>query len=79
MARRKRAPWGSKNSLLSKAKAAPNGSGRTSKYDSDQMMELAVAWARGEVNIHQVAKALSMSNQSSFVALARGLRRYVNQ
>lgn len=66
-----------KNSLLLKAKAAKS---KIIEKVSDEQIELALAWARGEVSYTQVNVAIYGSKKNSggaYPFIANGLRRYI--
>jgi hypothetical protein len=68
-----------KMTLLEKANAAPN---RDRKLQvSDEVIELALAWARDEISLAQAITALKGERRknSGYVDLARGLREAVRK
>lgn len=63
--------------LLEKAKSSATT--KTGKTYSEEEMELALAWMRGEIGITQVCKALGKINlqgSDTYLFLARALRQY---
>lgn len=70
-------------SLLADAKAFnhPKGPSPSSYVISDEVIELSVAWARGEVTNAQAAAALGLTRATSgyYAVLARALRTAVER
>jgi hypothetical protein len=68
-----------KMTLLEKAKATPN---RNRKLQvPDEVIELALAWARDEITLAQATTALkgARDKMTGYVDLARGLREAVRK
>jgi hypothetical protein len=65
-------------SLLDRARMERDG--REYKATSE-VVELSLAWARGEINTSQACKALGIKHRSSnvYIKLACGLREYIKQ
>jgi hypothetical protein len=66
-----------KKSLLLRAKAAKS---KTIEKVSDEQIELALAWARGEVSYTQVNFAIygkHKNSGSTYPFIANGLRKYI--
>ena len=64
-------------SLLLKAKGE---AGKSNKEPSKEEVELAIAWAKNEVRIHQVRKAIdAVSHTKTYSFLARTLKYVVNE
>lgn len=54
---------------------------RQRKDDGKAQMAVALAWARGEVTIADISRAMygHSRNMTAYVHLAQGLRRYVQK
>ncbi len=64
-------------SLLEKAK---NKLGRPSyKTSSEQEIELALAWVRGEIGVNQVMKAINKSSNGAYSTLALALKEHMRR
>lgn len=63
-------------SLLEKAKKATIKS-KTDKNIDDEKIQLALAWAKREISLSQVQRALGFSSPTTYSFLAIALRRYI--
>ena len=62
-------------SLLSNAKKIPANHYRNES--KDELVELAYAWAKDEIQLGQVAKALKGGTTAAYIQLAIGLRQFI--
>lgn len=67
-----------KQTLLEQALALPRRVSYRTRI-TDEMMELSLAWGRGEVTYTQAQKAIGKGNSTVYPLLAQGLRLAMEQ